>query len=198
MMLRSTLRWLVGLLAGVLGLVVSTASLAASARIDYELFALAAPGRYEYHYTLTNVSSAAPLSWFSVDFDTTLYQESTLHINSSGLSEWSEQILASVLTSPAQYDAYKTSGAGLNIGGSQIGFTVEFTWLGGGVPGSQSFTLYDPATLNIIDSGLTTALNAQPPGVPEPTSAVLALLALSSMAARRGRRSAAVAVPPVV
>jgi len=153
--------------------------------IDYDLTALAAPARYEYHYTVTNLSLTTPVNWFSIDFDAALYEESSLLITSTGLSSWSEQILASVFATPAQYDAYKTAGAPLDIGDSQAGFTVQFTWLGAGTPGSQAFTIYDSATLDVLDSGMTTAGGAPP--IPEPSTAALMLLGLVGAAALRRR-----------
>ncbi len=188
-MLHPTLRSFASTVAGLIALMTSPPSIAGFVTIDFDLAALAMPGRYEYRYTLTNVSLAAPLSWFSVDFDTALYDESSLAITSVGLGDWSEQLLASVsvLGVPAQYDSYKTSGASLGIGDTQTGFAVEFTWLGVGRPGSQAFTIYDPATLNVLDSGLTTAVGAPPPpnGAPEPSTAALVLLALCGAAAGR-------------
>lgn len=189
-MLRSRLRSFVSFLAGLAALMASTLSAAGPVTIDYELSALAAPGRYEYRYTLTNVSSATPSSWFSVDFDTALYDESSLAITSTGLGDWSEQLLASIpaLGVPAQYDAYKTVGAGLGIGETETGFTVEFTWLGTGTPGSQAFTVYDPATLDVLVTGVTTTDGVPPPNpAPEPSSAALVLVALYGVAAARRR-----------
>lgn len=190
----SRFRLSAGTAAGLLALMVATPSLAGSVTVDYELNALAAPSQYEYRYTITNISSATPISWFSIDFAIALYDESSLLIASAGLGDWSEQILVSVplLGVPAQYDAYKTIGSALGIGDSETGFTVQFTWLGTGTPGSQAFTIYDPATLNVLDTGVTTAVGAPPPGVPEPSSAALALLALCGLAAgrRHSRRHA--------
>lgn len=189
-MLRSGPRSYASVVAGVFALMASALSAASPVTIDYELTALAAPGRYEYRYTLTNVSLATPLSWFSVDFDTALYDESSLAITSTGLGDWSEQLLASIpaLGVPAQYDAYKTVGAGLGIGDTETGFTVEFNWLGTGTPGSQAFTIYDPATLDVLATGVTTTEGEPPPnGAPEPSSAALVLLALCGVAAGRRR-----------
>ncbi len=189
-MLRSRLRSYASFLVGLLALMASTLSAASPVTIGYELTALAAPGRYEYRYTLTNVSLAPPLSWFSVDFDTALYDESSLVITTTSLGDWSEQLLASIpaLGVPAQYDAYKTVGAGLGIGDTETGFTVEFNWLGTGTPGSQAFTIYDPATLDVLVTGVTTGEGEPPPnGAPEPSSAALVLLALCGVTARRRR-----------
>lgn len=193
-MLHLALRFFASTVAGVAALLASTLSVAGPVTIDYDLTALGAPGRYEYRYTITNVSLVAPLSWFSVDFDTALYDESSLLITSAGLGDWSEQILGSVLANPAQYDAFKGVGAGLAIGDTETGFTVEFTWLGAGTPGSQAFTVYDPVTFNVLDTGVTTAVGVPPPppppGLPEPSSVALVLLALCGAAtARRHARS---------
>lgn len=177
--------------AGLFALTASTPGSAGPVSIDYELTLLAAPARYEYRYTVTNLSLLTPVSWFSIDFDTALFDETSLAITSVGHSDWSESLLASipVFGVPAQYDAYKTIGTGLAVGDSEAGFTVQFTWLGTGLPGAQAFTVYDPATLDVLDSGgVTTAVGTPPPALPEPSTAALALLALFGVAAARRAR----------
>jgi len=155
--------------------------------ISYELTALAAPDRYEVRYTVANLALPTPVSWFSIDFDVAQYDESTLQITSS-VPGWSELILGSVLGTPAQYDAYQHAGTPIGIGDSLAGFAVQFTWLGSGRPGSQAFTVYDPGTLDVLDSGRTTAAGDPPTPVPEPGTASLALLAVAGGLAlgRRG------------
>jgi hypothetical protein len=158
--------------------------------VDYELSALATPSRFEYRYTITNVAFATPVNWFSVDFDTALYDESSLAITSVGLSDWTEQVLASVPGLPAQYDAYKGTGAALGIGDSAAGFTVQFTWLGSGTPNAQAYTIWDASTFEILGTGTTTAVGEPPPPnpAPEPTTIALVLAALGGVAV--GRRCA--------
>jgi hypothetical protein len=158
--------------------------------IQYDLAELGAPGRFEYRYRVTNVSLTPSLSWFSIDFDTALYDEGSLQITSLGLANWSQQLLASIpiLGVPAQYDAYKTLGTPLGIGDTEVGFSVQFTWLGTGAPGAQVFTAYDPGNLNVLFTGVTTAANVQPPGVPEPASLALVVAAVLGAAAA-GRAS---------
>lgn len=165
------------------GLLIATTPLSGAAQsvsISADVLTLAAPGRYEYRYTVTNVSLATPVSWFSIDFDTALFNEASLSITSVGRADWSQRLLVSVpvFDIPAQYDAYKTIGAGLGVGASEAGFAVQFTWLGGGLPGAQAFTVYDPSTLAILDSGLTAV-------VPEPTTAALLLMGLAALVTAR-------------
>lgn len=196
-MLQSMRRYFANAVASLIALAAVAPSVAGPVGIGFELTSLAVPGRYEYRYTVTNVSLASPVAWFSVDFDSTLYEESSLLVTSTGLGNWSEQLLLSVpvLGVPAQYDAYETSGAPLSVGDSEAGFTVAFTWLGAGTPGSQAFTVYDAATLNVLDTGLTTPVGAPPPPpLPEPSSVALVLLALCGVAAasRHSRCSAAI------
>jgi hypothetical protein len=73
------------ILSALLGLVSAIDAFAAPIELSYELRSLASPSRYEYTYTLGNVSFAGVLKWFSVDFDPTRYDESSLVITSSGL-----------------------------------------------------------------------------------------------------------------
>ncbi len=184
-MFRSALRFMRNTVTGAFALMASMLSLAGPTTIDYELTALASPGRYVYRYALTNVSLVTPLSWFSIDFDAAMYDESSLAITTTGLGDWSQQILGSVLANPAQFDSYNVLGKGLDIGDTLAGFTIEFIWLGAGSPGSQAFTIYDPANLNVLDSGFTTAAAPPPlpPELPEPSSVALVLLALGGAVA---------------
>ena len=184
-MWRSFARWSVSLIA----LAATLPSIAGPVTIDFDLNALSAPGRYEYRYTVTNVALATPVNWFSIDFDPALFDDNSLAITSFGLGNWAEQVLGSVPGLPAQYDAYKTSGAALGVGDLEAGFAVQFTWLGVGTPGSQAFTVYDSATLNVLDTGVTTAAATPPNPLPEPSTAALALLALCGAAAAARRRS---------
>jgi len=158
------------------GLLSCGAAHAESVTIEYDVLALASPGNFEVRYTLTNVSLISPVSWFSIDFDPSLYVESSLLVTSTGLGNWSQTILGSIpiLGIPAQYDAFKTVGAPLGIGTSEGGFSVQFTWLGTSAPAAQAFTVYDAGTLNVLYSGFTAPIS-------EPSTTLLVLLGLSGV-----------------
>jgi len=188
--MASLSRWLCAVIFSALwGLGSAIDAFAAPIELSYELRPLASPSRYEYTYTLSNVSFAGALKWFSVDFDPARYDESSLVVTSSGLGDWTQQILGSVPGIPAQYDAYKGIGPGIAMGEFASGFKVEFTWLGAGAPGSQAFTLWDPTTLDVLFTGISTAGGTTP--IPEPATAALLLagVALVAVATRRRRRS---------
>jgi hypothetical protein len=57
------------------------------------------------------------------------------------------------------------------MGEIATGFKVEFTWLGAGAPGSQAFTVWDPTTLDVLFTGVSTAGGTTP--IPEPATAAL-------------------------
>ena len=187
-------RFVSGAVLGGCVLAASSPGIAASVSIDYSLVPLASPSQYEYRYKVTNDALSPSLSWFSIDFDPALYDEGSLLIASVGKAGWVELILLSAPAFPAQYDAYKATGAPLGVGESETGFAVRFTWLGTGVPGAQVFTVYDPATLNVLDTGVTAAVVVPPPpppGVPEPGTLLLAMVALAGTAAGARRRAMA-------
>ena len=127
---------------------------------------------YRYVYSITNngsAGSAAPMQLFDILFDTNLYQEPSLQIvTASSLQvQWSEELLLSLPGVPATYDALTLRG-GIPAGSSVTGFSVQFVWLGPGVPGSQPFQIFDPTTFQVLQTGHT--VNSSSP-VPDPTGA---------------------------
>jgi hypothetical protein len=124
---------------------------------------------YRYTYTIINNGSLpnnGSIQLVDILFDTTLYNESSLSISSASSvsSSWSEQILASAPGIPATYD-FSSKGLGLQIGSSFSGFSIDFEWLGSGLPGAQGFEIYDPSNFNLLETG-TTKVNTQVVPIP--------------------------------
>jgi hypothetical protein len=146
--------------------------------IEYELVDNGSDN-YTYIYTVNNNgTTGSAVTGFGIDFDTALYDETSLSIG--GTAGWDEVLLGSIpALAPASYDACSglcDGATGIAIGGSATGFSVTFDWLGGlGGPGSQSFYIYDVATFDFSEYGNTIAKSVEPPptGVPEPTSLLL-------------------------
>ena len=86
--------------------------------------------------------------------------------------------------------------SGLASGGSQSGFSVQFTYLGSGTPGSQLFNFVDSSSFATLFAGQTTLSSggsggSGPTSVPEidPSALVSAMtLLLGALAVMRGRR----------
>jgi hypothetical protein len=144
--------------------------------IDYRLTALGG-NSYQYDYIVTNDGSLGPgveIEWFAIQFDPALYDQSSLTIVTPEplASDWDQLILGSGLLVPATYDVL-TFSSGIAEGSSVAGFAVQFNWLGAGLPGSQSFEVYDPATNDLIEQGITTTTV-----VPIPSAFVMFLTSL--------------------
>lgn len=112
--------------------------------------------RYRYTYTVTNdgsLGSQVAVKLFDIQFDTTLYNESTLTITPLQ-GDWDEMVLSSMPGDPPAYDAF-SSVSGIPAGQNETGFSIEFDWLGNGEPGTQRFEIYDPGTFALLESGTT-------------------------------------------
>ena len=78
------------------------------------------------------------------------------------------------------------------------GFSVSFTYLGNGSPGSQRFELYDSGALSGDFAVAQTGRTSSAQQVDEPASAALALLAMGLAPIwRRPRRAAATAITAI-
>ena len=127
-------------------LLLTVSAHAGSAVILYQTTSLGG-SLYRYDYSVFNNAALGPgvsMQLFDIFFDPSLYDEtSLLPVTPSPVNtEWSEQILFSVPPLPAVYDVFALSG-GIPDGGGASGFAVQFLWLGQGIPGSQSFRIYD-------------------------------------------------------
>jgi len=149
---------------------VAVAGPASATSVLYELTVLDT-NRYRSSYTVINDGSlGAGIEGFDLFFDPGLYLESSLSIVTPvpPATDWDELILGSGVLVPAVYDAIALAG-GIPDGAIQSGFAVEFVWVGSGMPGPQPFQIFDPDTLTVLDSGVTTP-------IPEPGT--LALMAI--------------------
>jgi hypothetical protein len=138
---------------------------ASAAIIEHTLHSLGG-AQYRYDYTVRHQAGEAPILLLDIDFDPALYLESSLNIVSDPVlnASWDQLIIGSQPGYPALFDVFAL-GTGLDNGDVLTGLAVEFTWLGAGLPGAQAFTLLDPTSFDVIDSGFTRAASSN---VPEP------------------------------
>lgn len=144
---------------------------------SYQLEDLGA-NNYRYIYTIENngtLPNGAGIELFDILFDPSLYDESSLTVSSLEpiLSNWSELFLASAPETPAAYDVLANI-EGITAGNTVFGFSVDFVWLGNGIPGNQAYEIYDSLTFDLLESG-----NTQPAIVPLPSSVICFLSALT-------------------
>jgi len=129
---------------------------APNTKIDYDLINLG-NNRYRYVYTITNDTSTntTKIQLFDIQFDRNLYDENSLVITTTGAlaADWTENILFSIANSEPVYNA--SSSIGIADGQNRSGFSVEFTWLGQGMPLEQDFEIYDVNTNAFLEFGKT-------------------------------------------
>jgi hypothetical protein len=160
--------------------VAATMAWASPVVLRYEAMALAAPSRYAYSYQVENLSFDDGVAWVSIDFETHLYDASSLVIRQLSAG-WDGQVLAPTLDDPAQFDVFATTGV-LGRGGIATSFMIEFTWLGSGQPGAQDFKIWDPQSFDLKLQGRSVPTGGT---VPEPgTYALLAMALLAALASR--------------
>lgn len=174
-------------LAGLLFLCIFTAP-AHAITVQYQLTSLGAD-QYRYDYAIVNdgsLGSGVAVELLDIYFDPALYDEASLAITTSAplSNDWDENIFGSAPLVPAAYDLYALAG-GVADGETLGGFSVAFTWIGGGVgPVAQGFDIYDPSTFDLLESGNTTV-------VPVPGAAWLMMSGLLGMIGVARRRSLA-------
>lgn len=139
--------------------------------IDYSLSNLGG-NEYQYNYAVSNdgsLGTGVPIQLFDIFFSPALYEAGSLDIVTPDPlnSQWSQLILSSVGTAPAEYDALALGG-GIPTGDTVSGFAVQFEWIGQGLPGAQLFEISDPNTFNVLESGQT--VQAGQTAVPEPST----------------------------
>ena len=137
------------------GVILFLSSASQAATIAYET-AQVTGSTWQFSYTITNDSLGAPLREFTVFFDRNLYSGLSVAGSPGG---WDSIVVQRDLGLPADgYFDSLISAPGLAVAATQGGFTAQFTWLGSGTPGAQSFTIVDPVTFQTLESGTTTTV----------------------------------------
>ena len=177
--------------AALLFLFAAAQSRAATVTIDYSVSQVSG-STYEYIYSIFNdgsLPSGGPVQLFDIDFPTALYSNLVIETPSNLETQWYDQIFPGSGSVPSLYDVCATpSGdptcpttSGVTSGNTVSGFAVEFTYLGGGTPGSQAFTIYNASNPSQqLEVGQTS---------PEPSTICLGAFALALVGylMRRGR-----------
>jgi hypothetical protein len=154
--------------------------------IEYDLEAMNGE-TWRYNYYVTNDTLDAPIEEFSIWFDWSLFGDLGFSLAPAG---WDPIAIQPDVNLPHDglYDALALGG-GLLPGSTLGGFSLQFTWLGAGTPGSQAFDILNPLDFSVLDTGMTRLRVTTPPvGVPEPDTLALLSAALLLLPLMRRRK----------
>jgi hypothetical protein len=138
--------------------------------ITYDLADLGGD-RWQYTYSVTNDSLISPIDEFTIYFDLGSFENLII---GSAPADWDPLVIQPDPEPDFEADGYYdalTVAAGILPGATLGGFSVSFSWLDSGIPGSQFFEVVDPNSFDVLDSGNTSASSAAP--VPEPATLLL-------------------------
>ena len=121
--------------------------------VNYEVTSLGS-NRWEYSYTIHNDMLSVDIEEISIYFDLGVYENLSV---GSAPPDWDVLVFQPdpILAEDGLYDALALV-AGIIPGESLGGFTVQFDYLPGEMPGAQWFETLDPFTFEVLDSGFTT------------------------------------------
>lgn len=143
--------------------------------VTYETTSLGA-GAWQYDYSVTNNTLLSPIEEITIYFPLGLYSDL---LSGSQPLNWDNIVVQPDPSLPADgFLDSLTLSAAILPGQTLAPFSIEFTWLGSGAPGSQFFEVVHPASFTVLDSGTTTAF-LPPPSVPEPGTIPLAILGVA-------------------
>lgn len=169
------------ILAGFVALALSLAARAEAATITYDTLDLGA-GQWQYSYNVNGFPAVVDQG-FTIYFDETLYTALT-NPTTAAPAEWDLFVGQPDLGLPAAgfFDG-RFVGTNPSAGNP---FTIQFTFLGLGTPGSQPFEIYNNSPFQILQSGTTQLAGV----VPEPATLVLFAggVVLAARSLRRRRR----------
>ena len=143
---------------------------------------------WAYTYNVTNDTLVSSIDEFTIFFDVNLY--ANLAVDSTPAS-WDPIVIQPDTAIPDDgfYDALALS-TGIAPGDSLGGFSVQFDFLGAGIPGEQFFDVVDPTTFASLDSGLTQASAVPLPAAIGLFASGLAFFSAFELKSRRGGRHA--------
>lgn len=131
---------------------------------------------WRYDYVVTNDDLPA-LDQFSIFFEAGTFANLAVSASPAG---WSSIALQPTATGGGLFDSLALD-ASLAQGASQGGFSVTFTYLAAGTPGSQAFAIIDPFEGPVLQEGMTRP-------IPEPETLALLLAGMVPVAAWARRR----------
>ena len=154
--------------------------------VQYQVTSLGA-NTWRYDYTINNTTPSAGFDELTIYFDPSKYSLLNSPVAPAG---WDPLVIQPDTGIPADgyFDVLNLGGL-LADGASFTGFSIEFTYLLNGTPGSQSYDLYDSSDFILVGSGRTTG--APTNDVPEPDTLALMLLGVGCIGFMRRRQNSA-------
>lgn len=131
---------------------------------------------YRWDYILSNdgsLGAGVAVASFDIAFlESAITGWSEIGADGAAWDEYTVPVLTDDL-----FAADATLGAELGVGESRV-FLVSFDWSGALLPGSQTYTVYDPTTFDVLETGSTTVA-----AIPSPSTAALLGLPLLALLA---------------
>lgn len=175
--------------AGLCGAALLLPLAASATSMDAALVSLGSTA-YRFDYRLINdgsLGSGARIDSFDIGFLNALVTGWTeIGASPDAWIEYSSPVLGDDL-----FGADLNQGGGIAVG-DWADFSVSFDWGGAGLPGSQLFTIYDPISFAILETGQTSVTDA-----PSPATVLLMTPLLALVAVRRRRKPAGMGRSPL-
>lgn len=140
-------------------------------------------------FTVVNDGTVPAIESFTVYLDG---GQATMLVATASPAGWDSLVVQpdGVLSADGFFDALLVDPSAALTPGVQLGgFSVQFDWSGTGTPVLFAFTVNNPDTFEVLESGQAVAAPGQPNLVPEPATWALLLVALGAIGAARQSRS---------